>query len=165
VAGNLNIVSDQDTERMSASLNSWSLNGAIGLYGSPSSISGSYAKGDAHGDYASVTTTSGLFAGGGGYAVTVSGTTTCCARQHGGQQFQDFIEQIVSNPALERRYAVDGTVYYLDEATHTIVIRGQRGEATAFRPDCNIGWRNYLETQVPKNISPPGFDPAAVRRY
>ena len=76
VAGNLNIVSDQDTERMSASLTSWSLAGTIGLYGSPSSISGSYAKGDAHGDYASVTTTSGLFAGGGGYAVTVGGTTT-----------------------------------------------------------------------------------------
>ena len=69
VAGNLNIVSDQDTERMSASLTSWSLSGTIGLYGSPSSISGSYAKGDAYGDYASVTTTSGLFAGG-GYAVT-----------------------------------------------------------------------------------------------
>ena len=45
-------------------------------YGSPSSISASYAKGDAYGDYASVTTTSGLFAGGGGYAVTVGGTTT-----------------------------------------------------------------------------------------
>ncbi len=70
VAGNLNIVSDQDTERMSASLTSWSLSGTIGLYGSPSSISGSYAKGDAYGNYASVTTTSGLFAGSNGYAVT-----------------------------------------------------------------------------------------------
>ena len=76
VARNLNIVSDQDTERMSASLTSWSLSGTIGLYGSPSSISGSYAKGDGYGNYASVTTTSGLFAGSSGYAVTVGGTTT-----------------------------------------------------------------------------------------
>ena len=66
-------------------------------------------------------------------------------------QFQSFLEKIVSNPAIERRQAVDGTVYYLDSATKTIVIRGQRGEATAFRPDKGgVGWENYIESQVPK---------------
>ena len=76
VARNLNIVSDQDTETQSASLTSWSFSATIGLYGSPSSISASYAKGDGYGNYASVTTTSGLFAGSSGYAVAVGGTTT-----------------------------------------------------------------------------------------
>ncbi|QEU05347.1 hypothetical protein [Pseudomonas oryzihabitans] len=66
-------------------------------------------------------------------------------------QFQSFVEGIVSNPAIERRQAVDGTVYYLDDSTKTIVIRGQRGEATAFRPDKGgVGWENYIKSQVPK---------------
>ena len=66
-------------------------------------------------------------------------------------QFQNFIEKIVSNPSVERRYAVDGTIYYLDSSTKTIVIRGQRGEATAFRPDKGgVGWENYIKSQVPK---------------
>jgi hypothetical protein len=66
-------------------------------------------------------------------------------------QFQSFVEKIVSNPAIERRQAVDGTVYYLDSSTKTIVIRGQRGEATAFRPDKGgVGWENYIKLQVPK---------------
>ena len=66
-------------------------------------------------------------------------------------QFQSFVEKIVSNPAIERRQAVDGTVYYLDTSTKTIVIRGQRGEATAFRPDKGgVGWDNYIKSQVPK---------------
>jgi hypothetical protein len=71
------------------------------------------------------------------------------------EQFQNFIENIVSNPATPKRYAMDGTIYYLDETTRTIVIRGQRGEATAFRPDYGVGWENYLSTQVPKNTQPP----------
>ena len=79
VARNLNIVSDQDTETQTASQTSWSLGGTIGLGTSPSSISASYGKGDAYGNYASVTTTSGLFAGSSGYAVTVGGTTTLTA--------------------------------------------------------------------------------------
>ena len=67
------------------------------------------------------------------------------------EQFFSFIENIVANPAVIRREASDGTMYYLDEATKTIVIRGQRGEATAFRPDQGgIGWDNYIKTQVPK---------------
>ena len=74
-------------------------------------------------------------------------------------QFQDFIEGIVSNPETPTRYASDGTTYYLDEATRTVVIRGQRGEATAFRPDFGIGWKNYLDLRVPQNLNPPGFDP------
>ncbi|UYK80689.1 hemagglutinin repeat-containing protein [Xanthomonas sacchari] len=66
------------------------------------------------------------------------------------KQFQDFIENIVADPAIERRQAVDGTTYYLDYATKTIVIRGRRGEATAFRPDVGgVGWEKYLKTQVP----------------
>ena len=67
-------------------------------------------------------------------------------------QFQNFIEEIVSNPVIERRQSVDGTMYYLDSSTKTIVIRGQRGEATAFRPDQGggIGWDNYIKSQVPK---------------
>jgi hypothetical protein len=66
-------------------------------------------------------------------------------------QFQSFVENIVSNPAMERRQAVDGTVYYLDSSTKTIIIRGQRGEATTFRPDKGgVGWENYIKSQVPK---------------
>ncbi|WP_460116579.1 hypothetical protein [Pseudomonas sp. S2_C03] len=66
-------------------------------------------------------------------------------------EFQSFIEKIVSNPEIERRQSVDGTVYYLDNSTKTIVIRGQRGEATAFRPDQGgVGWDNYIKSQVPK---------------
>lgn len=66
-------------------------------------------------------------------------------------QFQDFVESIVSNPAVDRRQSVDGTMYYLDSSTKTIVIRGQRGEATAFRPDQGgVGWDNYIKSQVPK---------------
>jgi hypothetical protein len=66
-------------------------------------------------------------------------------------QFRGFVERIVSNPAVERRRAIDGTVYYLDGSTKTIVIRGQRGEATAFRPDKGgVGWDNYIKTQVPQ---------------
>uniref|UniRef100_UPI003527300E VENN motif pre-toxin domain-containing protein n=1 Tax=Xanthomonas sacchari TaxID=56458 RepID=UPI003527300E len=66
------------------------------------------------------------------------------------KQFQDFIENIVADPTIERRQAVDGTTYYLDYSTKTIVIRGRRGEATAFRPDVGgVGWEKYLKTQVP----------------
>ncbi|MEB2872918.1 hypothetical protein [Pseudomonas rhizosphaerae] len=66
-------------------------------------------------------------------------------------QFQNFVENIVSNPAIERRQSVDGTIYYLDSSTKTIVTRGQRGEATAFRPDQGgVGWDNYIKSQVPK---------------
>ncbi len=75
------------------------------------------------------------------------------------QQFRAFIEGIVSSPSTPTRYAVDGTTYYLDDATRTIVIRGQRGEATAFRPDFGVGWQNYLDTQVPRNVRAPAFDP------
>jgi hypothetical protein len=66
-------------------------------------------------------------------------------------QFQELIENIVLNPATEVRRAVDGTTYYLDNETKTIVIRGQRGEATAFRPDKGgAGWDVYIKSQVPK---------------
>jgi filamentous hemagglutinin len=66
-------------------------------------------------------------------------------------QFQSFVEGIVTNPEIERRQSVDGTTYYLDNSTKTIVIRGQRGEATAFRPDKGgVGWDNYINSQVPK---------------
>ncbi len=66
-------------------------------------------------------------------------------------QFQNFVENIVSNSAIDRRVSVDGTTYYLDSSTKTIVIRGQRGEATAFRPDQGgVGWDNYIKSQVPK---------------
>ena len=73
---NLNIVSDQDTERQTASLTSWNLGGTIGLTGMPSSFNAGYASGNASGNYTSVTAPSGLFAGTGGYAVSVGGTTT-----------------------------------------------------------------------------------------
>ncbi|HDX8593556.1 TPA: hypothetical protein RQN76_004438, partial [Aeromonas dhakensis] len=67
------------------------------------------------------------------------------------RQFQTFVESIVSNPSIDRRQSVDGTTYYLDHSTKTIVIRGQRGEATAFRPDQGgVGWDNYIKSQVPK---------------
>lgn len=66
-------------------------------------------------------------------------------------QFQNFVENIVSKPAIDRRQSVDETMYYLDSSTKTIVIRGQRSEATAFRPDQGgVGWDNYVKSQVPK---------------
>lgn len=80
-------------------------------------------------------------------------------------QFQNVVEEIVSNPATPKRYATDGTTYYLDEGTRTIVIRGQRGEATAFRPDYGIGWDEYLNSQVPRNARMPGYEPAPGGRY
>lgn len=68
------------------------------------------------------------------------------------EQFSSFVENIVNNPTVIQREAGDGTKYYLDETTKTIVIRGKRGEATAFRPDeGGIGWENYINSQVPKN--------------
>jgi hypothetical protein len=80
------------------------------------------------------------------------------------EQFQSHVEGIVNNPEIPKRYAVDGTTYYLDESTRTIVIQGQRGEATAFRPDYGVGWDNYLELQVPRNIQPPTYDPVPSGR-
>ncbi|MDO7836615.1 LysM domain-containing protein [Sphingobium sp. HBC34] len=74
-------------------------------------------------------------------------------------QFQNFVEKIVSNPATPTRCASDGTKYYLDETTRTIVISGSRGEVTAFRPDYGVGWENYLNSQVPRNARLPGYDP------
>ncbi|HEY0503177.1 MAG TPA: hemagglutinin repeat-containing protein [Lysobacter sp.] len=81
------------------------------------------------------------------------------------EEFAAFIRRIVDNPSTSKRYAADGTTYYLDEATHTIVIRGQRGEPTAFRPDYGIGWDTYLKSQVPKNANPPGRDVVPNGRY
>ena len=81
------------------------------------------------------------------------------------EQFQSFIEEIVSNPATPKRYAADGTTFYLDDASKTVVIRGQRGEATAFRPDYGVGWEFYLSTKVPKNVNPSAFDPVPQGRY
>ncbi|PRA85904.1 hypothetical protein CQ054_10550 [Ochrobactrum sp. MYb29] len=43
------------------------------------------------------------------------------------KQYQDFIENILNNPAIEKRYASDGTAYYLDYSTRTVVIKGNRG--------------------------------------
>jgi hypothetical protein len=64
---------------------------------------------------------------------------------------QNFIEDIVSNPAIDRRKSVDGTMCYLDNSTKTVVVRWQKGEATAFRPDQGgVGWDNYVKSQVPK---------------
>jgi hypothetical protein len=55
------------------------------------------------------------------------------------EQFQSHVEGIVNHPEIPKRYAVDGTTYYLDESTRTNVIQGQRGEATAFRSDYGVG--------------------------
>ena len=67
-------------------------------------------------------------------------------------QFAAFIEAIVQNPGTEVRYARDGTMYFLDDSTRTIVIAGERGEPTAFRPR---RWFEYLSTQVPSATTPP----------
>ncbi|WP_236773604.1 hemagglutinin repeat-containing protein, partial [Agrobacterium tumefaciens] len=75
------------------------------------------------------------------------------------RQFQDFVEGIVSNPAVDRRYTKDGTVFYLDHKTRTVVISGQRGEATAFRPEFDVGWDTYINSSsVPKNKLPLEHD-------
>ncbi len=70
-------------------------------------------------------------------------------------QFQTFVETVI-NRATDVRYAVDGTRYVVDHSTRTIVIIGRRGESTAFRPDFGVGWRNYLNSQIPRNTRPPG---------
>ncbi|PRA75753.1 hypothetical protein CQ054_22705, partial [Ochrobactrum sp. MYb29] len=82
------------------------------------------------------------------------------------QQFQEFVESIVSNPSVEVRYATNGKKFYLDNSTNTIVIKNPSGEATAFRPDYGpngIGWNNYLENQVPSlsqsSKNNPGYKP------
>jgi filamentous hemagglutinin len=81
------------------------------------------------------------------------------------EQFQGFVADIVSNPATPKRYAADGTTFYIDDASRTVVIRGQGGEATAFRPDYGVGWDFYLSTKVPKNVNSPAFDPVSKGRY
>lgn len=75
------------------------------------------------------------------------------------QQFQDFVENIVSNPAIDKRYAADGRVFYLDYATKTDVIRISKGESTAFRPDFGqegVCWSVYVRERVPRNTTPNG---------
>jgi hypothetical protein len=82
------------------------------------------------------------------------------------EQYQSFVEDIVSNSATEVRYAANGKVFYLDRSTNTVVIKSPNGEATAFRPDFGIngiGWDDFLDQQVPgpsqsiKNN--PSYDP------
>jgi hypothetical protein len=82
------------------------------------------------------------------------------------EQYQSFVEDIVSNSATEVRYAANGKVFYLDRSTNTVVIKSPNGEATAFRPDYGahgIGWDDFLDQQVPgpsqslKNN--PSYDP------
>ena len=68
------------------------------------------------------------------------------------KEFQNFIDQIISNPSIERRYAKDGKMFYIDYSTKTIVIKGPKGEATAFRPDYGdgIGWEKYIKQRAPR---------------
>jgi hypothetical protein len=68
------------------------------------------------------------------------------------EQYQDFVEDIVTNSATEVRYAANGKAFYLDMSTKTVVIKSPNGEATAFRPDYGaygIGWDDFLDQQVP----------------
>ncbi|QXC48837.1 hypothetical protein KHC17_01640 [Agrobacterium salinitolerans] len=78
------------------------------------------------------------------------------------KQFQEFVEKIVSNLTVDRRYAKDGTVFYLDH--QTVVVRGQRGEARAYRLDFDLGWEFYIENRVPKTKTSPGYDPVGNGR-
>ena len=69
-------------------------------------------------------------------------------------QFQQHVENVINN-SKDVRYYSDGRVAYLDSNTRTVVIRNPgKGESTAFRPDYDIGWDNYIK-RLPTQKTPP----------
>ncbi|THD41673.1 hypothetical protein ERD95_23750, partial [Enterobacteriaceae bacterium ML5] len=69
-------------------------------------------------------------------------------------QFEQHVENVINNPT-DVRYYNDGRVAYLDSTTRTVVIRNPgKGESTAFRPDYDIGWDNYIK-RLPTQNTPP----------
>jgi hypothetical protein len=69
-------------------------------------------------------------------------------------QFEQHVENIINNPT-DVRYYSDGRIAYLDSTTRTVVIRNPgKGESTAFRPDYDIGWDNYIK-RLPTQKTPP----------
>ncbi|OCG40160.1 hypothetical protein A9G29_01065 [Gilliamella sp. Fer2-1] len=70
------------------------------------------------------------------------------------EQFRQHVEKVINNPT-DVRYYSDGRVVYLDSNIRIIVIRNPgKGESTAFRPDYDIGWDNYIK-RLPIQKTPP----------
>jgi hypothetical protein len=68
-------------------------------------------------------------------------------------EFQPYIETVISNPS-EIRYYRDGRMVYLQESTHTVVIKNPTsGESTAFRPQTSQEWNEYLK-KLPSRTTP-----------
>lgn len=70
IGGNLNVISEQDTDHYTSKQQQASATVATG-----SGMQGSYNQSNAHSDYTSVTTVSGIGAGDGGFAIHVNGNT------------------------------------------------------------------------------------------
>jgi hypothetical protein len=67
-------------------------------------------------------------------------------------EFKKFVNQVIENPS-DIRYYKDGRIVYLQESTHTVVIKnGISGPSTAFRPE---NWDNFLNTKIPSLNTPP----------
>ena len=67
------------------------------------------------------------------------------------QQFAKHIEDVLNNPS-DVRYARDGRIFYIQEKSHTVVIRNPRAEdgGTAFQPK---NWNEYMQ-KIPKRRQP-----------
>ncbi|WP_413483577.1 alpha/beta fold hydrolase [Morganella psychrotolerans] len=66
-----------------------------------------------------------------------------------------FGRQIAAIAAIGDLRPLLAAVAYLDSTTRTVVIRNPgKGESTAFRPDYDIGWDNYIK-RLPTQKIPP----------
>jgi hypothetical protein len=74
VAGDLTLISEQDSTTQKADMSSWSVSATV--KSNSASVSGSYNEGKAAGSYLSVLEQTGFFAGTGGFDVKVGGTTS-----------------------------------------------------------------------------------------
>jgi filamentous hemagglutinin len=74
VAGDLTLISEQDSAKQKADMSSWSVSATV--KSNSASVSGSYNEGKAAGNYLSVLEQTGFFAGTGGFDVKVGGTTS-----------------------------------------------------------------------------------------
>jgi hypothetical protein len=59
-------------------------------------------------------------------------------------QYQDFVENIVSSPTTEVRYAANGKTFFLDTSTNTVVIKKSYGRSNGISSRLWPGW-NRLE--------------------
>lgn len=67
------------------------------------------------------------------------------------QQFQELIENVITNPS-EIRYASDGRVFYLQKSSRIVVVYNPSHEGSAFRPSTMEEWEKYIAQIPARNI-------------